>query len=175
MELGLFHKMGESLRAGFSNFKAYLFARHSFDSTVARTRRRLNLEVMADLSDRRTFFAWQRNHMANERTFLSWCRTGISIIAFGFVVERFDILIREMRLFADHPELANHARGASLMGVTAMLLGAVIILLAGWRFFHIRKHINMGRTDFSILPDVFLMGSVLATVGTVVFFFAFFF
>ena len=30
-----------------------------------------------------------RVHMANERTFLSWIRTSIGIMAFGFVIEKF--------------------------------------------------------------------------------------
>jgi len=29
------------------------------------------------------------DHAANERTFLAWVRTGIAVIAFGFVVEKF--------------------------------------------------------------------------------------
>ena len=57
-------------------------------------------EVHRDLSDKNTFFAWQRNHMANERTFLAWCRTGISLIVFSFVIERFDLLIRELRFIS---------------------------------------------------------------------------
>jgi uncharacterized membrane protein YidH (DUF202 family) len=36
-----------------------------------------------------------RDHAANERTFLAWVRTGIAVIALGFVIEkrarRFDI------------------------------------------------------------------------------------
>ena len=39
-------------------------------------------------ADDRIFFAWQRSHMANERTFLAWCRTSISLLAFGFVMQR---------------------------------------------------------------------------------------
>jgi hypothetical protein len=34
---------------------------------------------------------------------------------------------------------------------------------------------NKGETEFSILPDMLLMSSVLVTVGTVIIFFAFFF
>ena len=34
------------------------------------------------------------DHAANERTFLAWVRTGIAIIAFGFVVEKFNLFIR---------------------------------------------------------------------------------
>ena len=31
------------------------------------------------------------DHAANERTFLAWVRTAIAVMAFGFVIERFDL------------------------------------------------------------------------------------
>jgi putative membrane protein len=30
---------------------------------------------------------------ANERTFLAWLRTGIAVIAFGFVIEKFNLFV----------------------------------------------------------------------------------
>lgn len=33
------------------------------------------------------------DHAANERTFLAWVRTGVAVIAFGFLVERFDLFL----------------------------------------------------------------------------------
>ncbi len=33
------------------------------------------------------------DHAANERTFLAWVRTGIAVIAFGFVVEKFNLFL----------------------------------------------------------------------------------
>ena len=41
----------------------------------------------------------RRVHMANERTFLSWIRTSIGIMAFGFVVEKFGIFIKQFSSF----------------------------------------------------------------------------
>jgi len=38
------------------------------------------------------------DHLANERTFLAWVRTGLATITFGFVVERFSLLLRELGL-----------------------------------------------------------------------------
>jgi hypothetical protein len=32
------------------------------------------------------------DHAANERTFLSWVRTAIAVIAFGFVIEKFNLV-----------------------------------------------------------------------------------
>src|SRR5215469_2800993 len=31
------------------------------------------------------------DHAANERTFLAWVRTAIAVMAFGFLIERFDL------------------------------------------------------------------------------------
>jgi len=31
------------------------------------------------------------DHAANERTFLAWVRAGIAVIAFGFVIEKFNL------------------------------------------------------------------------------------
>jgi putative membrane protein len=36
-----------------------------------------------------------RDHLANERTFLAWLRTGIATIVFGFAIGRFSIALRE--------------------------------------------------------------------------------
>lgn len=132
-------------------------------------------DINCDLSDKRTFFAWQRNHMANERTFLAWCRTGLSLIVFSFVIERFDLVIREMQLFANRPDLQKNLGNTHHLGFVVFILGASIILLAGWRFFYIRRHINRGGADFTILPDIFLMGSVMLTVLMTFLFFVFLF
>jgi putative membrane protein len=34
-----------------------------------------------------------RDHAANERTFLAWVRTGVAVIAFGFVIEKFNLFV----------------------------------------------------------------------------------
>jgi inner membrane protein YidH len=36
------------------------------------------------------------DHAANERTFLAWLRTSIAVIAFGFVVEKFNLFVLTM-------------------------------------------------------------------------------
>jgi len=132
-------------------------------------------EIHQDLSDKNTFFAWQRNHMANERTFLAWCRTGISLIVFSFVIERFDLLIREFRAFSPQTEKFNHAAKTHYLGLIIFALGTFIILLAGWRFFDVRRHINKGESEFSTLPDIFLLTSILMTLAMIFFLFVFLF
>src|SRR3979490_36194 len=46
-----------------------------------------------------------RDYLAEERTFLAWIRTGISLRGFGFVVAHFGI-------FADEPQVTQQASGA---------------------------------------------------------------
>jgi putative membrane protein len=173
MTTAAFRVIGDALRNCCSGLKTVLFTR-------LRPNTKKKIEATSDLGylmDKNTFFAWQRNHMANERTFLSWCRTGISLIGFGFIIERFDILIREMR-FVAIPGLAehlNHVPSTRYLGMTALGMGVVIILLAGWRFYHMRKHINNGDTEFSVVPDTILLGSVLITVASSFVFFAYYF
>jgi putative membrane protein len=36
-----------------------------------------------------------RDHLANERIFLAWLRTGVATIVFGFAIGRFSIALRE--------------------------------------------------------------------------------
>ncbi len=174
MSTTAFRIVSDALRNCCSGLKSYLFTRLRFDPD--KTNASFN-DIDHDLSDAKTFFAWQRNHMANERTFLSWCRTGISLIGFGFIIERFDILIREMRFLAI-PGLQEHLKlvpSTRYMGMLALGLGVVIIVLAGWRFYYIRKHINSGDTAFSVVPDAFLLSSVLLMVASAFIFFAFYF
>jgi putative membrane protein len=130
-----------------------------------------SISIPDALHDRTTFYAWQRNHMANERTFLAWCRTGISLIVFGFVIERFDLLIRELRTFSAHPEAIHYAGRTRYLGLVTFLLGAFITVMAGWRFFYLRRHINRGEPEFSATPDIFLLVSILGTFAMIFFLF----
>jgi putative membrane protein len=69
-----------------------------------------------------------RDHLANERTFLAWVRTGVATIVFGFAVGRFSIAIREL--------LQASGKSPTTPGITAWLgmiatVGGVFLILAG--------------------------------------------
>ena len=78
------------------------------------------------------------DHAANERTFLAWLRTGVAVIAFGFLMERFDLFIRTMADATSveavrrlQPKGLSHSLGA---GRSFMLVGIAFILVATVRF-----------------------------------------
>jgi putative membrane protein len=117
------------------------------------------------MSDDRIFLAWQRSHMANERTFLAWARTSISLLAFGFVIERFDIFLQ---YFLQHGGAINahlpESRHVLYLSLFSFFLAGFAILFSGLRFVTVRKHINSGEAVFSIVPDVLVVISVVVII-----------
>jgi len=120
----------------------------------------------AIMSDDRVLMAWQRSHMSNERTFLAWCRTSISLLAFGFVIEKFEVFLNHLlRLEGAHTHTEPSAAVIYLSLFIFALAGAAIVV-SGIRFLRVRRHINRGEPSFSVLPDVLVIVSVIAIVIT---------
>jgi len=94
-----------------------------------------------------------RDHLANERTFLAWIRTSITIIALGFVVAKFGILLRELGGTHVHPLTA---RAGGVVGVILVLSGITVVFLAILRFLQTRSDIENSTLDFSPALDVAL-------------------
>jgi len=75
------------------------------------------------------------DHAANERTFLAWVRTSIAIMAFGFVIEKFDLFLKALAPQASFREIAPHGQKfANAAGLAFIAIGVVMIVLAGLRF-----------------------------------------
>ena len=76
------------------------------------------------LSDPRVFFA-------AERTLLAWVRTGLTIMAFGFVVARFGLFLRLLAM--QSPDSVSHVdvhHGVSnIVGIALVLIGTACMVL----------------------------------------------
>lgn len=84
---------------------------------------------MSDLNDPRVLFA-------AERTLLAWNRTSISLMAFGFVVERFGLFIQVAGL----DEINMLQRHFSFfVGMSFVLLAAFIAIYSIWQHTRILK------------------------------------
>jgi putative membrane protein len=82
------------------------------------------------------------DHAANERTYLAWVRTAITVMAFGFLLERFDIFLFYASHATGHPISGLHVHGSEWLGLLLLLFGAVVVLLATYRFNRNRKLID---------------------------------
>jgi len=80
------------------------------------------------------------DHAANERTFLAWMRTGVAVIAFGFLIERFDLFILAMAdavsVSPAHRAQLDALSGSFGKGVGEgfIVVGIVFVLVATLRF-----------------------------------------
>jgi putative membrane protein len=81
------------------------------------------------------------DHAANERTFLAWVRTGIAVIAFGFVIEKFNLFMLTLATAAsanDAWDKAQFARASGRVGrydgLVLILGGVTMVVLATVRF-----------------------------------------
>ena len=116
------------------------------------------------MSDDRIFLAWQRSHMANERTFLSWSRTAISLLAFGFVIERFDIFMEHIMRLGGFPIHGIDHKFMIYLSLFCFAVAGLAIVISGVRFVQTRRHINSGEATFSILPDILVVVCVLSVI-----------
>jgi putative membrane protein len=111
------------------------------------------------------------DHAANERTFLAWIRTAIAVMAFGFLVERFDLFLEIAGQTLERRTLSagGHLAG-NIAGLILIALGAATIILALVRFRKTAREIDS--TD--VLPgsgerlDVAL-AALLVILGTALF------
>lgn len=104
----------------------------------------------------------RRVHMANERTFLAWIRTSIGIMAFGFVVERFAIFIKQAAYFLGKEIVVPSKGYSSIFGIILIALGAVMGTLAFIRYKKVEKQIDEDTYQSSLILDVLLAISILA-------------
>jgi putative membrane protein len=80
------------------------------------------------LSDPRVFFA-------AERTLLAWVRTGLTIMAFGFVVARFGLFLRLLAAQHDAGAVpaASRADFSNIAGIALVLVGTACMLLGAFQ------------------------------------------
>ncbi len=104
----------------------------------------------------------RRVHMANERTFLAWIRTSVAIMAFGFVVEKFSLFVKQMAYYLGR-ETTPPAQGySSIIGVILVGLGVVLGVLAYFRYKAVERQIESDTYQPSSILSIMLFLSVLA-------------
>lgn len=104
------------------------------------------------------------NHLANERTFLAWIRTSISIIVFGFVVAKFGIVLREFFITQSHSVKQSNA--SMSIGIGFMIVGVILALVSMIRYRIVMHHIDMNQFKPTGLIAIFL-GVFTAIFGIV--------
>ncbi|WP_294323275.1 DUF202 domain-containing protein [uncultured Chryseobacterium sp.] len=99
------------------------------------------------------------DHLANERTFLTWLRTSVALMGFGFILVKFSLFLKQIALLNTEQQLVHYQKEYS--GVTGLVLvaaGIVILLLS---------YLNYRKTRKRIIENVFVGNNSLILVVTV--------
>jgi putative membrane protein len=121
------------------------------------------------------------DHAANERTFLAWVRTGIAVIAFGFVVEKFNLFMLTVATVAlgDEVHRAQLARLSGRMGRydgLALIFGGVaLVVLATVRFVRTARLLDDSKmySASSVRSELVLSASLVLLVTSYAVYLAF--
>lgn len=83
--------------------------------------------------------AKMRTLLANERTFLAWCRTSLGLLGFGFLIEKAGLYMKKFM-----PETpTSMLEEMTLLSMFTMFSGIVIILSAAARFFYFERKVGV--------------------------------
>ena len=102
------------------------------------------------------------DHSANERTYLAWIRTSIPIMAFGFLIEKFDLFVSYIGKAIGDEEHFQPSLSAELVGLGLFLVGVLIIVTATVRFFTYKRSIESDESiPYSVKRTNILLSSLM--------------
>src|SRR4051812_18929516 len=85
-----------------------------------------------------------REHLANERTFLAWIRTSLSLVGLGFVLARMGLFLAQ--LAATGPPGPGRSLRAGhefvVTGLVFLVLGTAMTGWSGWLYHHTLRAIE---------------------------------
>lgn len=107
----------------------------------------------------------QREHQANERTFLAWLRTSIALIGFGFAIARFGLFLRELQSTVTPQNVPAHSFFSSqILGNGLVIAGIICVALSLWRYNRVFGQIERG--DYRASPlMVWVTAGVVMILG----------
>lgn len=107
----------------------------------------------------------QREHQANERTFLAWVRTSIAMIGFGFAIARFGLYLHQLQASLTGEYSVSHSFITSQnLGLALVVMGIIVIGLSVWRHNQAFWQIERGDYKTSRLM-VWLTATLVAVLG----------
>jgi len=106
------------------------------------------------------------DHSANERTYLAWIRTSIAIMAFGFLIEKFDLFISYLGKAVGDETHFKPSISAELVGLSLFLIGVLIVVTATVRFFMYKKSIESDQSiPYSVKKTNLLLSALIIFIA----------
>jgi putative membrane protein len=99
-------------------------------------------DVRANASDH---FSWMRTRLSVERTMMSWVRTAVSLIAFGFTIVQFFDRMQDLPGIAP----ARFPSAPRYLGLTLILCGIGALVISIWEYHWTLRYLWGG--DFAVV------------------------
>jgi putative membrane protein len=117
-----------------------------------------------------------QQYLANERTFLAWIRTSISLIGLGFIIAKFSLFIAEFKIIIQNAADSNAVNTSlpssktmtdymSILGTGMVLLAIVLIVFALKNYIQTDKAIKTG--SYQSNPLLLYIVSILIIILSV--------
>lgn len=103
-----------------------------------------------------------RELLAAERTFLAWVRTGIGVMAFGFVVVKFSLFVKQLAIGLDTTLVMPNKGYSGIIGISLVIIGAVICSFSYIRHRQSIKQIQNRSFKYNGLHTAILATVILA-------------
>jgi putative membrane protein len=127
-------------------------------------------EVKATASDH---FSWLRTRLSVERTMMSWVRTAVSLIGFGFTIVQFFNRMQEMPGVAP----ARFPDAPRYLGLSLIFCGIMALVISIWQYMWGLRYLWGG--DFTVIAGVtkegkdtpmYAVAVALVVIGALAFF-----
>jgi len=107
------------------------------------------------------------DHLANERTFLAWIRTSVGIMAFGFVVVKFSLFVKQISMILGKGNVIQNRGYSAIVGIILVAVGTVTSVLSYLRYRQTARQLKEGNYNHSsllitvITAFIFLVSALL--------------
>lgn len=100
------------------------------------------------------------DHLANERTLLAWTRTSIGIMAFGFVVVKFSLFVKQISLALGKEYIIQQKGYSAIAGILLVAVGASTTIFSYIRYKRTETQLTEGTYNHSSLLITLLTGFI---------------
>jgi putative membrane protein len=129
---------------------------------------RFEVRVTAD-----SHFGWIRTRFSLERTMMSWIRTAVSLIGFGFAIVQFFERLQEM----PGVRPTEHPRASQYLGLALIACGVLSLVISIWQYLWAIRYLwgesfapIAGMTREGIQSPVLAIAVLLVCIGLFAFF-----
>lgn len=102
-------------------------------------------------------------HLSNERTYLAYLRTAVSLMTFGIAINRFSIFLETSNRTPEARRLGSRLVASEQLGIGMVLIGIALLAWAAIHYSLVLRQIN--RQSFRARPRSILILTTLVMIS----------